>query len=266
MRRFALLLAVAAAALAPAAAHAADPLASAYAKTAAAKTFRTVMTGKVAAGPIDIPFTATGETDSASGVSHWDFDLSQAARSLGVAPASLRPEIVVETKPPVMFVRWPLLARSFRTTKPWVKLDLAKLARSQPQLGQLSQLQQGTDVGSALRLARLASGPVRTVGSETIRGEAATHYKTTVDYRKLAQTLPSTARKALVQAGARKAPLDLWVDGDGYLRRIAYSYAALSQGTPIKTSTTFEFYDFGAPVSVKLPAAAQVGEPAGLGG
>jgi hypothetical protein len=266
VRRLALVLAVAAAAIAPAAARAGDPLASAYTKTSAAKTFKTVMTGKVSAGPIGIPFTARGETDNAGGVSHWDFDLSQAARSLGVAPASLRPELVVETKPPVMFVRWPLLARSLKTTKPWVKLDLAKLARSQPSLGQLSQLQQGTDVASALRLARLASGPVSTVGRETIRGDAATHYRTTVAYRKLAQTLPSTARKALVQAGARRAPLDIWVDGDGYLRRIAYSYAAVSQGTPIKTSTTFEFYAFDAPVSVGLPPAAQVGEPAALGG
>jgi hypothetical protein len=264
--RVSLVLGLLALASAPAALPAATPLDAAYAKTATAKTLRLTMTGKVATAGLTVPFSAVGEADNRAGRSHFDFDLSKAAGVGGLRARDLKPELVVDLRPPVMYVRWPLLAQSLGVARPWVKLDLARVARTMPQLGQISDLVRSADISAALRLARLASGPVRTLGHERVRGSDTTHFRTAIRYARLAQTLPSSARAALLKVGSRSAPLDVWVDGDGYVRRLSYSYAAPTQQGAVRTTTSFEFYDFDVDVQVMLPPASQVGEPAQLKG
>ena len=66
------------------------------------------------------------------------------------------------------------------------------------------------------------------VGTDRVRGVEAVHYRI---------------------VGARP-PVDLWVDSKDLLRRLVWAH-----GDPVQTDT-FEYYDYGAPISITLPANA----------
>ena len=80
---------------------------------------------------------------------------------------------------------------------------------------------------------------VTTVGPDTQRGAATTHYR--------------------VQLTGTPGSADIWLDEQGRVRKLASS---ASGQLPI--SFTYEFYDFGTPVTVTIPPADQV-QPIGNG-
>jgi hypothetical protein len=55
-----------------------------------------------------------------------------------------------------------------------------------------------------------------------------------------------------------RAPVDVWIDGDGRVRRESMSFDYGTGLQHAQTSVTMNFTDFGAPVSVTVPAPADV--------
>jgi hypothetical protein len=122
--------------------------------------------------------------------------------------------------------------------KPWLKVSRASLA---PAVGgtDLAGLSQ-TSVDPIPVLADLQTSSRGTrVGRDTVRGVAVTHFRAI-----LGPVSGATAGKA-----------DLWVDGQGRLRRIAED-----SGPTAAVTTTTEFYDFGIPVHIVAPPADQVAD------
>lgn len=106
----------------------------------------------------------------------------------------------------------------------------------------------------------LASGDVKEVGKEQVRGVATTHYSGTVDVAELtAKTSKLDAgqlaalKKQLNDAGITTETVDLWVDGNDLLVK-------KSERGQMKTgelNTTFFYSDYGTEVSVERPPAGE---------
>ena len=126
-------------------------------------------------------------------------------------------------------------------TKPWIAL-------SHPSSGATSPV---ADMDPKVMLQRLQqlTGGLTVVGHETVDGVDTTHYHGTLDAAKaLAKDHPEHAA-TLDQLGS--VPIDVWIDGQGLLRR-----QTVSDGDNV--TVTIDFTDLGAPVSVTVPPADQV--------
>ena len=93
-----------------------------------------------------------------------------------------------------------------------------------------------------LGLLRSASRQTERIGEESVRGEETVHYAMTVDCEAAAE---------LTDCPDETTVVDVWVDGDGLVRRIR---AELQEG-----EVEIEFFDFGAVVEVEPPPEDQVG-------
>jgi hypothetical protein len=113
------------------------------------------------------------------------------------------------------------------------------------------------------------SGSVTKLGTASIRGVTVTEYRMTADLAKAAARLPGWQRagfRAFAQSlGAGTVPVDVWVDSSNQVRRMREALH-MPSGTPagaVVTQTT-DFYDFGVPVRVSAPPAAEVASLAQL--
>jgi len=122
-------------------------------------------------------------------------------------------------------------------------------------------------------LLKAVSGSIEAVGSEKIRGVETSHYRATIDSAKLQQLVPANRQQSLgglnqaaTQAGVTELPLDIWIDAEQRVRKIAVDLDAKQPGTgtPIKASLVVEFYDYGTPLDLQLPPADQVVDAATL--
>ena len=155
------------------------------------------------------------------------------------------------------YMRSPVFNQVLSQGKEWIKLDLVKLAQ-----------QRGVDLSSLLdasptpanALAYLQGArDVRKVGTNTVGGVKTTHYEVTVDLEKAAARATGSERAALrrviSQSKQKTLPLDVWIDGNGYIRRVSYDEHA---GRQQPAQVTIELHDFGAPVSIKPPPSQSV--------
>jgi hypothetical protein len=147
--------------------------------------------------------------------------------------------------------------------KHWIKYaydDLAKLAGGSGAF--LKDQMQNNSPNQSVKLL-LASGDVKKVGDETVRGEKTTHYAGTVDVSDLAAksshlTASQLAdlKKQFTQAGITTEDVDIWVDGKDLLVK-AVSKGEMSSGT--MSSTTY-YSDYGVKVSAVAPPASDTAD------
>jgi hypothetical protein len=122
---------------------------------------------------------------------------------------------------------------------------------------------------------------VKKVGTETVRGVETTHYHASIDLGKALDQadIPKSLRDAEKQfeksndAGASTIPVDVFVDGDGYVRRISLDLenflgdgagSGATSGPALTES--IDLYDFGTPVNVQAPPPDQVSQEPLFGG
>jgi hypothetical protein len=156
----------------------------------------------------------------------------------------------------VFYMRSPAFARTLGNGKQWVKLDLVKMAK-----------QRGVDLGGILNasptpnnaLAYLAGAEhVETVGGEKVGGEDTTHYKVRVDVGDAAKQASGSVQSALkgVRAsGVEKLPMDVWLDSNGYIRKVRYSEHA---GRQQAADVVMQLHDFGKHVAIQPPPSDSV--------
>jgi hypothetical protein len=142
--------------------------------------------------------------------------------------------------------------------KHWLRYgydDLAKFGGGSGAL--LKDQAQNSSPNQSVKLL-LASGDVRKVGEETVRGARTTHYAGTVDVADFAaRSSHLTARqladmkKQFTTAGITTETVDIWVDGKDLLVK-AVSKAEMTGGT--MSSTTY-YSDYGVKVSAAAPPA-----------
>ena len=166
-----------------------------------------------------------------------------------------------EDSDPVVYVRFPFLAKTLPGGKQWIRVDLQRAGNAAGI--DLSKVlgQAGANPVDVLDLLR-ASGDVTKAGSETLDGVATTHYHATVDLEKALTTkgIPQDTVQRLLDAGApTELPVDVWIgDDDGLVRKVQSTYDVPSGGESVKTVTTVNLSDWGTTVSVDTPPSDQV--------
>jgi hypothetical protein len=240
--------------------------------TAAAKTARTDVEVKMSG--VSANGSKGAFTISATGVAEFGSGDSQTTMTIdGPVGKIAGDEFEVRTLDGVVYVRVPAgLDVPGADGKPWVAVTpSAGSADTTSPFGLSGQ----TDPTKVLAYLEKVSDDVQVVGSEQVRGVDTTHYHATLS---LAKTIDENSDK--VPAGLRDSikslaglfgnmPADVWIDGDGRLRRLSLEIdlGAMFRGFETTGTTTadnlvitetMDLYDFGTPVHVEAPPADQV--------
>ncbi|MEU7579681.1 hypothetical protein AB0B50_18965 [Streptomyces sp. NPDC041068] len=143
--------------------------------------------------------------------------------------------------------------------KHWLEYDYATLAELSGAAGEAFQDQmQNTTPNQSVKML-LASGDVKRVGEEKVRGTQATHYSGTVDIADftaksadLDKGKMSELKKQFEQAGMSTETIDIWVNDDDLLVK-KIEKAETKNGD---FSQTAYYSDYGTPLSVQKPPAS----------
>jgi hypothetical protein len=237
-----------------------DAVAAAPAKTAEAGSYRADFTIRMSGiGAEPVTMTGEGEFDAEAQVGRMTFDMSD----LGAAEGADLGEAEMIFEQLVVYMKFPFLQQVRPGMKPWLKFDLQKLGEQEGiDLGGLEQLNQ-SDPSQALAYLKAASGDIEEVGTEEIRGVETTHYELTVDLRKVVEQAPGqkeNVERVIEQSGIEKVPTQVWIDGDGQVRRMELLYEGMrfGQDQTGDMAMTMELFDFGVEVDVEPPPADQV--------
>ena len=233
-------------------------------KTVEAGTSRVFVAVAVAGGPQPARFHGEGVFDYSADRGRLSFDAS----SLGLPGTAAGPADAIVAGN-VIYVKLPAGGQGLQA-RPWLKLDLAALARHAGlDLERLKQVLSSDPTGW-LHFLRGVSDDARQVGTEDVRGTETTRYAATVDLDKAARQAPPEARdqvsKAAQRLGTTTLPVETWIDDEGRLRRERFT-VDLSKVTPLggapppaagMLTTTVELFDFGVDVEVSEPPPEQV--------
>jgi hypothetical protein len=133
----------------------------------------------------------------------------------------------------------------------------------------------GAPLGDGTEILKLLdqAGGIKTVGTEPVRGVDTTHYQGTLDLASALAEVNADERakaeselgKVGIDSSMASIPVDVWIGNDGLVRRVQIGVAGLQPTTPstapssdVGGTLTMEFYDFGQPVAITIPAADQV--------
>ncbi|HET6358385.1 hypothetical protein [Streptomyces sp.] len=132
----------------------------------------------------------------------------------------------------------------------WVRVDTTTLEDGNLVTGG------ATDPLAAAELLRSARG-VSYVGEEMLAGRKVRHYRGITDIARAAQVAEPHARASLAAAAKGFAtdtvPFDAYLDDEGRLRKVRHRFSFTNGGGTVAVTSTTLLYDFGTPVSVRLP-------------
>jgi hypothetical protein len=244
--------------------HSATPLelvSQAVSKTTTNNSAKFHMTiTEKAGGTGPFTFTADGVSDSSNRSARMTLDMSAIAQLVsGAAPkaSDWQAEVLLDgtdAKSVVEYMRLPALSKTLPGGKPWVKIDLNNLGSvDNVDITTLLQSAGQQDPTEALDVLQ-SVGDVKQAGSEQVDGVDTMHYTGTIDPQKVAGKLnDATLGAVLAASGAPSIPVDVWIDGDGYVRKFQESV----KGTNATMSIAATMSDFGAKVDVTPPPADQ---------
>jgi hypothetical protein len=208
-------------------------------------------TSEVGSLEADFAISGQGLTGTGSGV----FNSKRRAGQLKMTLVARGRQIPFDTvvTGDVLYLRSPAFAQATTQDKQWVKLNLATLASSQGTTDLSGILDASPTPTYALAYLQGAS-TVDKVGAESIGGVQTTHYAVSANLDSAAEHASGSTRDALqgviAQSGVRTLPLDVWLDGNGYIRKVRYDEHA---GRRQAAQVTMELHDFGAPVTIDAP-------------
>ena len=236
-----------------------DSVARAATKTSTSRSYRVEATTRLKVQGRDVTFTADGAFDPKRKVGRTQLDMSQLNEIQGGqgSPYNLGYATFILSGTSI-YMRIPLLRQTYPTLKPWVKIDLRNAARSGG-LDSFLQFGAGGDPASVLGYLK-AVGKLHDEGSEKVRGVSTTHYSGTIDVGKLkgGETLRRLTDQSTI-------PVDVWVDDNGYVRREQWKEKVSFGNRTSDLDLKLELFDFGAPVSAKVPPQSDVSDLSKLG-
>ena len=148
--------------------------------------------------------------------------------------------------------------------KPWVKFSFDQLGKkSGMNFDQLIQRAQHQADPSTYTKMFTTSKDVKEVGNQTVRGVQTTHYTGTVDLTKALSKIDNKQRKYMKSqlSALQHVKFDLYSDSQQMPRKIVLHGKAKG----MQYSTTGYYSDFGQPVHIAAPPAAQTSNGAQLG-
>jgi hypothetical protein len=148
--------------------------------------------------------------------------------------------------------------------KPWLRTEISTFTRS---FGGSSLGSSSADPTQTLSFLK-AAGTVAKLGVEDVRGVPATRYHATVELARYPATVQPGERASAhsyVQTvkritGSDTLPIDVWIDAQSHVRRVALSLKLCSPQGKIDESIDMTLYDYGPQPAVEPPAASQVAD------
>jgi hypothetical protein len=108
-------------------------------------------------------------------------------------------------------------------------------------------------------MLRSEGATIRKVGSATVDGTAATHYRVTVDVEKALESKGLTSPLlGSLASQTPKLPVNVWVGKDGLVRRVQISYGYAVAGRQMRIRMAMDVSDYGAHVSIAAPPSGKV--------
>ncbi|MFE6590793.1 hypothetical protein [Streptomyces sp. NPDC057781] len=220
---------------------------AAYDKTAEAESARMTIKMKLA---------AEGKTITSDGKGVIDLAEGDSVMTITAQDKSIEQRVVDQ----VLYQKVP--GQKAPGGKPWIKIDLKKVAAQQG----MSNQQIGDPAQTAAYAKAITDKDVTKVGTEKIDGANTTHYKVSVDVSKL-----PGGEQMSKQLGPT-LPMQVWLDDEGRLRRqqidMTVKAPASASAKPdnsaspqqLKMSTVMDFSDFGTEVNAEAPPADQVAD------
>jgi hypothetical protein len=162
----------------------------------------------------------------------------------------------------VMYMRFPFLEKQMPRGKTWLKADIVEMGKAYGlDLDRLKETKQG-DPGTMLAYLRSAQA-VEKLGTDLVRRELTTHYHTDVKAETIVEQAPRDQQKAMRNflrlMGIKTYPVDVWVDRDGVVRKLAIELEyKLPDGEYVKMSLSEEYFDFGVEANIEPPPAKSV--------
>jgi hypothetical protein len=209
---------------------------------------KTANTGSLEA---DFAVSAQGLSGSGSGVFNSKQRTGQLKMKLNASGRQIPVDSFVDGD--VLYLRSPAFAQATTQNKQWIKINLATLGSSQGSTDLSGILDASPTPTYALAYLQ-GSSTVKEVGPESIGGVQTTHYTVSANLDRAAEHASGSTRDALrgviAQSGVRTLPLDVWLDGNGYIRKVRYDEHA---GRRQAAEVTMELHDFGAPVTIDAP-------------
>lgn len=214
---------------------------------AAAKTAR--------AGSVKADFTISGAGAKGSGSGVFNTGADRSGRlTMNLAVNNHRSAVDTIVTGDVLYMRSRVFAQAgLSGADQWVKLDLAALAQ-----------QRGIDLSSLVNASPTPATAfaylrgvkdVKKVGSEPVAGVDTTHYRATVDLAAAAANADraeaASIRRVMRTSGRKTLPIDVWIDGQGYVRKLRW--AEHTTGGAAAT-VTMVLHDFSGPVTIKPPS------------
>ncbi len=223
----------------------------AAAKTNEAGTYKADITGKTEVAGQSVDMSGTGAFDSAKKQGQMSYTMTLAGQDIDM-------DMVLDF--PIFYMHLPPEIGPLPGSKTWVKMDFEKLGREQGiDLGQLMQAGQ-SDPSQGLDYLRGVSD-VQAVGDEDVRGVPTTHYTGVVDLQALGAKDPELKKQLdqlVEQSGISSVPVEVWIDDEGFVRRMKQTFEGNGPGLQMNMTMTTELYDFGTDVSIDKPPADQV--------
>ncbi|MEU3190908.1 hypothetical protein ABZ686_09770 [Streptomyces sp. NPDC006992] len=154
--------------------------------------------------------------------------------------------------------------------KAWMKYDYDMLAKKGGASGaMLKDQMQNNNPARSVQLV-LASGKVKALGTETVRGKKATHYSGTISVNELTRMQSKdlsekdldALEKQFKQQGLEKEKIDLWIDEDDLLVK-KHETAKNADGSTSIDATNY-YSDYGTPVNVTAPPASETTDAAAM--
>jgi hypothetical protein len=218
---------------------------AAYATTAAQKSAKVRLVESVTSSGRPVTVTGSGAIDFAD-------------KAVDVTATVTGEQVEVRELHDTVYVKLPAATRSLLGGKTWASADTASLGALLGSGG--SSLSGNLDPTDTLNyLEQVDAGTLHEVGPATIAGTPTTEYTATIDLRKVAAAEGGSAGTAITslikQTGQSSLPVTVWLDAKGVVRQLRVATRAAGS-TPAVTSTV-TLSDFGTPVSVTAPPAAQ---------
>ena len=207
--------------------------------------------------------SADGAIDFASG----DSDITMEFGGGGILGSLLPPDVEARRVDGTTYVHMPV---GLPSGKEWIAVPSGSAGS-----GSNTALGIGNSTSPTKILAYLekVSNGVKEVGTETVRGVETTHYTAEVDLGKAVDgaDVPHALRDEVgkVAGDIGTVPVDIYIDGDGLLRREKLEMnfgsffsgvggASGAAGSGSTVTMQLDLYDFGSPVNVEAPPADQV--------
>jgi len=215
----------------------------------------------------EMAITAQGQTIEATGEGEFSDDPLQVHATyrftdMPGVEGDFEMEMILDGS--VMYMRSPMLSRSSGLDTDWISMDLEAIA---PGFGDLASLSQGQNDPTAQLEYLRGISDAEEVGTEQVAGVETTHYSGTVDLDAAYDRLPDDTRGELKQAiaQARKQfghgamPVDVWIDGDGLLRRMTMSLeSGGNSAVDFGMEMTMEIPEYGIAMHLPIPKGGDV--------